>query len=63
MGQVVNLLSNDVNRFDVASVFFHYLWLGPLETLVIAYFTYEELGVAALIGIACLLLFVPLQSK
>lgn len=63
VGQVVNLLSNDVNRFDVAVMFFHYLWIGPLETLVIAYFTYEELGVSALIGIACMLLFVPFQSK
>ncbi|KYN11185.1 Multidrug resistance-associated protein 4, partial [Trachymyrmex cornetzi] len=29
--QAVNLLSNDVNRFDVSIIFLHYLWLGPLE--------------------------------
>lgn len=63
VGQVVNLLSNDVNRFDTASMFFHYLWVGPLQTLVIAYLTYDELGFSALIGIACLLLFIPLQSE
>lgn len=63
VGQVVNLLSNDVNRFDNAAMFLHYLWLGPLETLIVGYLTYNELGVSAIIGVACLLLFIPLQSK
>lgn len=63
VGQVVNLLSNDVNRFDVAVITFHYLWLGPLETIVVAYLAYEDLGASGLIGIACLLLFIPLQSN
>lgn len=63
VGQVVNLLSNDVNRFDNAAMFVHYLWLGPLETLVVGYLTYRELGISAVIGISCLLLFIPLQCK
>lgn len=63
VGQVVNLLSNDVNRFDMAVLFVHYLWVGPLETLVVAYLTYQEFGIAAVIGIATLLLVIPFQSK
>jgi hypothetical protein len=35
VGQMVNLLSNDVGRFDVALSNVHFLWMGPLETLVI----------------------------
>jgi hypothetical protein len=32
-GQVVNLLSNDVGRFELITMFCHYLWVGPVETL------------------------------
>lgn len=33
-GLVVNLMANDVNRFDTGPLFVHYLWIGPIETLV-----------------------------
>nr|XP_022908005.1 probable multidrug resistance-associated protein lethal(2)03659 [Onthophagus taurus] len=60
-GQMVNLLSNDVNRFDVAVLFIHQLWVGPLETLVITYLMYLKIGISAVIGVATLLMFIPLQ--
>lgn len=63
IGQAVNLLSNDVNRFDVAIIFLHYLWIGPLETIIVTYFMYVEAGVSAIIGVAALLLFIPLQGQ
>ncbi|XP_076634046.1 putative multidrug resistance-associated protein lethal(2)03659 [Colletes latitarsis] len=62
VGQAVNLLSNDVNRFDVAILFLHYLWIGPLETIIIMYFMYKEVEVSAFIGVATLLMFIPLQG-
>ncbi|KAF5283712.1 hypothetical protein FQR65_LT13747 [Abscondita terminalis] len=61
VGQIVNLLSNDVNRFDVAVLFAHQLWVGPLETFVVTYFMYEEVGISALLGVIFLLLFIPVQ--
>ena len=62
-GQLVNLLSNDVNRFDIAVLFIHYLWLGPLQTLVITGLLIHEVGtVAALVGVASLLIYAPLQG-
>ncbi|CAH1113752.1 unnamed protein product [Psylliodes chrysocephalus] len=60
-GQVVNLLSNDVNRFDLAVLFAHHLWLGPVETIICTYFMYLEVGVSAIIGVCVLVSFVPLQ--
>ncbi|XP_034175482.2 putative multidrug resistance-associated protein lethal(2)03659 isoform X2 [Osmia lignaria lignaria] len=62
VGQAVNLLSNDVNRFDVAIIHLHYLWIGPLETLVITYFMYNEVEIPALLGVSVLLMFIPLQG-
>lgn len=33
-GKIVNLLSNDVSRFDVVSVFIHSLWLAQRYSIV-----------------------------
>ena len=62
VGQAVNLLSNDVNRFDVATIFLHYLWIGPLETIIVMYVMYNEVQESAIIGVATLLMFIPLQG-
>jgi len=65
IGQAVNLLSNDVNRFDISIIFLHYLWIGPLETIIITFFMYYvfDIGLSAIIGVTSLLLFIPLQGK
>ncbi|XP_008214580.1 probable multidrug resistance-associated protein lethal(2)03659 isoform X1 [Nasonia vitripennis] len=62
VGQAVNLLSNDVNRFDVATIFLHYLWIGPLETIIVMYVMFNEVQESAIIGVATLLMFIPLQG-
>ncbi|XP_012525065.2 probable multidrug resistance-associated protein lethal(2)03659 isoform X2 [Monomorium pharaonis] len=64
IGQAVNLLSNDVNRFDISIVFLHYLWVGPLETIILTYVMYHviDVGVSSVIGVASLLMFIPLQA-
>lgn len=43
-GQIVNLLSNDVGRFDLIVMFVHYLWVGPVETVVICVLMYYEVS-------------------
>lgn len=65
IGQAVNLLSNDVNRFDISIIFLHYLWLGPLETIIITYVMYHviDVGISSIIGVASLLMFIPLQGE
>ncbi|XP_003699290.2 ATP-binding cassette sub-family C member 4 isoform X1 [Megachile rotundata] len=61
-GKVVNLVANDVNRFDLVSIFIHHMWSAPLSALIIAYFLYTEAGYAGLIGIAAVFVVVPIQS-
>ncbi|ALC40250.1 CG31793, partial [Drosophila busckii] len=61
-GQVVNLLSNDLGRFDRGLIHLHFLWLAPLELLLASYFLYEQIGAASLVGIAILVLYLPLQT-
>lgn len=62
-GQVVNLLSNDVNRFDVSLIFAHQMWVGPLETIVCTYLMYLQLQESSIIGVVLLIIFIPMQSK
>ncbi|CAG9825399.1 unnamed protein product [Phaedon cochleariae] len=61
IGQMINLLSNDVNRFDNGFKYFHYLWAAPLETLVIMYILYRESDITGLAGFSILVIFIPLQ--
>ncbi|KFB46271.1 hypothetical protein ZHAS_00014256 [Anopheles sinensis] len=61
-GTVINLMANDVSRFDYAVIFFHDLWKGPVELVIVAVLVYLEIGWAGLIGIGFLLLFIPIQA-
>lgn len=47
----------------MAIIFLHYLWIGPVETIVLMYFMYTEVEISSVIGVAVLLLFIPLQGK
>lgn len=61
-GKVVNLVANDVNRFDLVTIFIHYMWSAPLSTLIVAYILYQDIGYSSLIGIAVIFVVVPIQS-
>uniref|UniRef100_A0AAR5P3C7 Multidrug resistance-associated protein 4-like n=1 Tax=Dendroctonus ponderosae TaxID=77166 RepID=A0AAR5P3C7_DENPD len=47
-GQLVNLLSNDVIRFDMISWFLHYFWITPVLFIISSYLMYNYVGLAAL---------------
>nr|XP_049707106.1 probable multidrug resistance-associated protein lethal(2)03659 isoform X1 [Helicoverpa armigera] len=61
-GHVVNLLTTDAQRFDMASLFMMDLVRTPIESALIVYLMYRQIGVATLIGVAFLLMFIPLQG-
>ena len=62
-GQVINLMSVDVAKFDQGVTYVHDLWKGPLELFILGYFIYRELNVCGLVGIGFMLLFIPLQGR
>ncbi|XP_045502974.1 ATP-binding cassette sub-family C member 4-like isoform X2 [Colias croceus] len=62
-GQVVNLLSNDVNRFDYAFIYTHFIWLLPLQVVLVCYLIYLKIGYAAIVGVVGIVLqTIPVQS-
>lgn len=62
-GKMVNLLSNDVNRFDVVSLFLNAMWSAPLITLVAGILLWREVQWAGIFGMVIVFVIVPLQSK
>ncbi|XP_050315625.1 probable multidrug resistance-associated protein lethal(2)03659 isoform X2 [Anthonomus grandis grandis] len=61
IGQMVNLISNDVARFENLMKDIHPLWLSPIELLIILVLLYLYVGPYGLTGILLLLLFIPFQ--
>ena len=62
MGQMVNLLSNDVGKFDDAFTFFQYMWIAPLEIAVGVVYMDVKLGHTALVGVVFLTLCLLFQT-
>ncbi|XP_075981808.1 ATP-binding cassette sub-family C member 4-like [Anticarsia gemmatalis] len=60
-GLVLNLMANDVNRFDTGPIFAHYLIIGPLETLLLTVYLYREIGMPAIYGSLIILASIPFQ--
>ncbi|CAG9840924.1 unnamed protein product [Diabrotica balteata] len=61
IGQMVNLLSNDVGRFDFSAQHIHNVWLAPCETIIVMILLYFYVGPTGLIGCVFLLSFIPFQ--
>lgn len=62
-GHIINLLSNDLWKFDKGLAYLYFIWKGPLETLAYSIVIYREIGISAMIGMAFMVAFVPLQGN
>ncbi|CAH0698828.1 unnamed protein product [Spodoptera exigua] len=60
-GLVLNLMANDVNRFDTGPLFAHYLWIGPFETMLMTVYLYREMGMPAVYGSLIIIAVIPFQ--
>ncbi|KAG5874921.1 hypothetical protein JTB14_023947 [Gonioctena quinquepunctata] len=61
-GKMVNLLSNDVARFDSVLLFSHQLWTGPVSALIVVALLYRDCGFSGLIGAGVVFAIMPIQS-
>uniref|UniRef100_A0A3P9LFB7 ATP-binding cassette, sub-family C (CFTR/MRP), member 4 n=1 Tax=Oryzias latipes TaxID=8090 RepID=A0A3P9LFB7_ORYLA len=61
-GQIVNLLSNDVNKFDEVTIFLHFLWVAPLQAAVVVGLLWMEIGPSCLAGMVVLMFLMPTQT-
>ncbi|XP_055640688.1 ATP-binding cassette sub-family C member 4-like [Toxorhynchites rutilus septentrionalis] len=61
-GKVVNLMSNDVNRFDIVSYILSFMWSSPLVTIIVLVLLWYEVGWAGPIGLVVVFIVTPIQS-
>lgn len=62
-GQIMNLVSNDVERFLMTTLFASYIIWAPIQAIVILVIGFKMIGSAFGIGMGILLfIFVPLQA-
>ncbi|KDR24429.1 putative multidrug resistance-associated protein, partial [Zootermopsis nevadensis] len=62
VGQAVNLLSNDVARFDKTFLVLAFLVIAPVETMIIVYLLWSRIGISAVLGVVSILLVIPVQA-
>ncbi|XP_049887665.1 ATP-binding cassette sub-family C member 4-like [Pectinophora gossypiella] len=62
-GKLVNLLANDVARFDYAFMFLHHLWIIPIQVAAVLYFMWISAGYAPFVGFfGVVILIFPIQA-
>lgn len=62
-GRVVNLMSTDTYRVDVASGMFHIIWTAPVAILLTLVLLLVNLTYSALAGFALLVIGIPVLTK
>ncbi|XP_053679919.1 ATP-binding cassette sub-family C member 4-like [Anopheles nili] len=61
-GKVVNLMSNDVNRFDIASYLVCFMWTSPVVMVLAAGILWYEIGWSGVLGLVAIIVITPIQS-
>ncbi|KAF6717390.1 Multidrug resistance-associated protein 4 [Oryzias melastigma] len=61
-GQIVNLLSNDVNKFDEVTLYLHFLWVGPVQAIFVIILLLYAIGPSCLAGMTVLFILMPIQT-
>lgn len=62
-GQIINLLSNDVSKFEQLFMYLHYIWILPIQGAIIAFLIWQSVGIASLAGVLLMIVqTIPLQG-
>ncbi|KAF2361957.1 ABC transporter-like [Trinorchestia longiramus] len=62
VGEIVNLMSVDAQRFMDLTTYLNMLWSAPLQIFLSLYFLWNILGASVLAGLAVLLLLIPING-
>uniref|UniRef100_A0A669C4E3 Canalicular multispecific organic anion transporter 2 n=1 Tax=Oreochromis niloticus TaxID=8128 RepID=A0A669C4E3_ORENI len=62
VGEIVNLMSVDAQRFMDLTTFLNMLWSAPLQIMLALYFLWQILGPSVFAGVAVMILLIPFNA-
>ena len=62
VGEIVNLMSVDAQRFGEVGFYLNMVWSIPFEICVCLYFLWMVLGPSILAGVAVMVLMIPINA-
>ncbi|XP_026203748.1 multidrug resistance-associated protein 1 isoform X1 [Anabas testudineus] len=62
VGEIVNLMSVDAQRFMDLITYINMIWSAPLQVVLALYFLWQNLGASVLAGVAVMILLVPVNA-
>ncbi|XP_028669919.1 multidrug resistance-associated protein 1 isoform X2 [Erpetoichthys calabaricus] len=62
VGEIVNLMSVDAQRFMDLVTYVNMIWSAPLQVILALYFLWQNLGPSVLAGLAVMILLVPVNA-
>uniref|UniRef100_A0A1I8B942 Multidrug resistance-associated protein n=1 Tax=Meloidogyne hapla TaxID=6305 RepID=A0A1I8B942_MELHA len=62
IGEIVNLMTVDIQRFQDMASWINFLWSAPLQVLLSIFFLFQLLGISVIAGLICLVAFVPINA-
>ena len=62
MGEIVNLMSVDAQRFMDLATNLHLVWSAPLQIVLAIVFLYITMGPSVFAGVGVMILMIPVNS-
>ncbi|XP_018309833.1 multidrug resistance-associated protein 1 isoform X3 [Mycetomoellerius zeteki] len=62
LGEIVNLMSVDAQRFMDLTAYINMIWSAPLQIVLALYFLWNILGPAVLAGLAVMIILIPVNA-
>ncbi|XP_043498531.1 multidrug resistance-associated protein 1 isoform X5 [Polistes fuscatus] len=62
LGEIVNLMSVDAQRFMDLTAYINMIWSAPLQIVLALSFLWEKLGPAVLAGLAVMIVLIPINA-
>lgn len=62
VGEIVNLMSVDAQRFMDVTAYINMIWSAPLQIILALYFLWKILGPSVLSGLAVMIILIPVNA-
>lgn len=62
VGEIVNLMSVDAQRFMDVMLYLHMVWSAPLQIILASFFLWQTMGPSVLAGVGVMILLFPFNA-